>query len=127
MPGLSSTPPPHEGTVLVGCIDIVRFPLPTTEGTLGRTCARCGIGVWLSPATAAAVAGRKYQLRCPDCIPSLDHNDKLLDPTPGQLAEIRNAVGPEAEAAERALINSPQERLKAVEEMLRRTREGEFS
>ena len=123
----SVSPPPGDDTVVVLCLDMIRSPIPAAEGTIGRICASCGIGVWLSPATAAALAGRKYQLRCPDCLPPPEEDDELMAPTPGQLAEIRKAIGPEGEAAARRLMDSPEERSKALEEILRRAREGELS
>src|SRR5436309_1560764 len=95
----SPEPPPDEDTVVVLCLDVVRNPIPAAEGTLGRACAACGTGVWLSPATAAALAGRTFELRCPDCLPPPQDDDELMAPTPGQLAEIRRAIGPEGEAA----------------------------
>ena len=119
-----TTPPPapDDDTIVVLCLDTKRSPIPAAEGTMGRTCASCGTGVWLSPATAAAIAGRKFQLRCPDCLPPPDDDDEVMAPTAGQIAEIRRAIGPEGEAAVRRLADSPEERSRALEEILRMAR-----
>ena len=113
---------PDDDTIVVLCLDVQRSPIPAAEGTMGRTCGQCGTAVWLSPATAAALAGRKFELRCPDCLPPPDDDDEVMAPTPGQIAEIRRAAGPEGEAAVRRLAESPEERARALEDILRRAR-----
>ncbi len=126
MPIPDAIPPLDKDTVLVLCLDSARSPIPAAEGTIGRTCACCGTGVWLSPATAAALAGRKFELRCPDCLPPPDVDDELMSPTPGQLAEIRRAIGSEGAEKSLKLMNSPEDRAKTMIEILRRAREGEL-
>ena len=116
------SPKPDDDTIVVLCLDIERSPIPAAEGTMGRTCTSCGTGVWLSPATAAALAGRKFELRCPECLPPPDDDDELMAPTAGQIAEIRRAAGPEGEAALKRLSESAEERARALEEILRMTR-----
>jgi len=125
MPRPIPAPAPDDDTVVVLCLDSDRNPIPAAEGTMGRVCASCGTGVWLSPATAAAIAGRKFELRCPDCLPLADNDDEVMAPTAGQIAEILRAIGPEGAAAVKRLADSPEERVKAMEEILRRARSGE--
>ena len=116
---MTRPPEPDDDTIVVLCLDIARSPIPAAEGTMGRTCASCGTGVWLSPATAAALAGRKFELRCPECLPPPDEDDEVMAPTDGQIAEIRRAVGPEGEAALKRLAESAEERARALEDILR--------
>ena len=116
---MTRPPEPDDDTIVVLCLDIERSPIPAAEGTMGRTCASCGTGVWLSPATAAALAGRKFELRCPECLPPPDEDDEVMAPTDGQIAEIRRAVGPEGEAALKRLAESAEERARALEDILR--------
>ncbi len=119
------SPKPDDDTIVVLCLDIDRSPIPAAEGTMGRTCASCGTGVWLSPATAAALAGRKFELRCPECLPPTDEDDEVMAPTDGQIAEIRRAAGPEGEAALKRLAESAEERARALEDILRMARRTE--
>ncbi len=110
---------PDDETIVVLCLDIRRSPIPAAEGTMVRTCASCGTDVWLSPATAAALAGQRFELRCPECLPPPDEDDEVMAPTDGQIAEIRRAAGPEGEAALRRLTESAEERARALEDILR--------
>ena len=45
-----------------------------------------------------------------------------MAPTDGQIAEIRRAIGPEAEARARALTESPEVRADALKDILRLAR-----
>ena len=119
------SPPPDDDTVIVLCLDVDRHPIPAAEGTIQKTCSACGAGVWLSPATAAAIAGRVFELRCPNCLPPAEDDDEVMPPTPGQIAEIFRAIGPEGQAAAERLVDSPEERVRALEEILRRARRGD--
>lgn len=121
-PAPAVPPEEDEDKVIVLCLDIARNPIPAAEGTIGRTCGACGTGVWLSPATAAALAGRKFELRCPDCLPPREDDDEVMAPTPGQLAEILRALGPEGAEAARRLTESPAKRARALEDILRKAR-----
>jgi hypothetical protein len=113
---------PDDDTIVVLCLEVAGTPIAAAHGSMRKTCGECGTDVWLSPATAAALAGKVYQLRCPSCLPPPDEYDEVMAPTAGQIAEIRRGIGPEAAAAARELAESPKMRADALKDILRQTR-----
>lgn len=60
------------------------------HGSLLKTCYKCGVGVWVSPASLVA-AGSRSKLICTQCVGSKLICSEAV--TEGQLREISEAVG----------------------------------
>ena len=111
--------------IVVLCFKVLMMPTPPVPGSARVPCGDCGQPVWISPATAAHMVGKKHRVCCAECVANHPDPDvHLMPPTEGQIAEIV-AVDPTITAAKirRALpVSNPAKRKAALEEMIRRTK-----
>lgn len=113
--------------IVVVCIKVLAMPHAPLPGASRIPCGECGQPVWLSPATAAHVAGKPHRIACADCVARArvdDPDGEVMAPTPAQIAEMVSADPSLTPARIRRKFpaSNPARRKAALEELLRRTR-----
>ncbi len=100
------------------CLALETSPVPYVPNAMIRKCGTCGREVWLSPATAKALAGVDHELCCERCIPPLEKGDVIQPPTEAQFAEMPADVVDKV----RKGTATPKARARMLREVLRRAR-----
>jgi hypothetical protein len=98
-PHLNGTKKPDDDVVCVLCMPAVgKAPV---AGSSKRECEKCGVAIWVSPATLAGIAKfPKKKFMCVDCVSKEAQDDlpEFMPPTPQQIDELRQALDNPAEA-----------------------------
>ena len=114
-----------EEEITVLCFKVLMMPTAPVPGCSKVPCVECGQPVWISPATAAHMVGKRHRVCCAECVANdSDPDREVMPPTDGQIAEIIAQV-PSLTPAKirRSFPASNSVKRKAVlEELLRRTK-----